>query len=102
MNSAVMPIPGYYSMKQISQQEYAGAVKEAIQARNYMSSIGYPDNVRIIEQLTGHTVPISREETWIKDGDTMLIMKLKYRTDGYKKRNVSLGDFEFFHATYRK
>lgn len=102
MNSGVMPAPGTYRMKRISREEYVRAVKAAIEGGEWSSSIGYPDNVELIRQLTGFTVPVSRDETNIVHGDTMLIMKLKYRTDGYKRHRVSLQDFEFFQATYAK
>ncbi len=101
MNSAVMPAEGCYNLRKITRQQYAAEVRAAIESGNYSSSVGYPDNVRIIEQLTGYTVPVSREETNLQKGDTLLIMKLRYRTDGYKQQKVSLDDFEFFRAEYK-
>lgn len=100
MNSGVMPISGTYKMSPITIEEYRSMVISAVNSGNYESSIGYPDNVRIIEQITGCRIPLSRKETILKDGDTMLIMKLKYRTNGYKKGAVSLEDFEFFISKY--
>lgn len=100
MNSGMMPSPGIYSIQPITPEEYADAVKSAIDSGEWASSIGYPDNIRIIRELTGFEIPINREETELQPGDTMLIMRLRYRVQGYKNFPVSLGDFDFFRATF--
>ena len=97
-----MPVAGTYRIHQLSIQEFAAGVDAAIRQRVARSSIGYQQNVDIIKQLTGHQVKLTKEETKLEDGDALYIMRLRYRTDGYKGRPVRLEDFEFFFATYHQ
>jgi len=96
-----MPKPGTYTLRELSKSEYSNLVKAAIEAGNYVSNIGYPQNADIIERLTGYRVEVTRNPTDIAPGDELLIMRLAYRTDGYKGRRVRLEDFEFYHCQYR-
>lgn len=94
-----MPAEGVYRLRELPMQEWAAGVAAAI-SQGAKSSIGYPQNVEIIRQLTGHSVSLSREETILSDGDEMYIMALRYRMDGDKGRQVALEDFKFLHATF--
>lgn len=98
MNSAMMPAPGKYELARLSKDEFCRGVK---QAGNLHSYIGYPQNAELIEQWTGVTITVNRGQTDIRPGETMLIMKLKYRADnGTKGKPVDDDDFEFFACTY--
>lgn len=102
MNSAVMIAPGEYSLHSITKREFINVLTRANEAGILESSIGYPQNARLIAAWTGGKVdvPISRKETVLSDGDQMLIMSLRYRTDGYKGRDVMPDDFQFFVCYY--
>ena len=98
MNSAIMPSPGTYTLQLITKEQFVAELKLA---DALSSSIGYPQNLEFIKKISGIDLPLSRKETLIKSGDSMLILKLKYRVDGYPKgMPVSENDFEFFKATF--
>lgn len=100
MNSAMMPQEGNYSMRQISADEFA----EILRTEPFESYIGYPDNLKIIKELSGVDVPLSREQTRLAPGDEMLVMRLKYRITNPAdkgKFTPTVDDFEFFKCEYR-
>lgn len=100
LNSAMMPRAGHYSMTRITSAQFFQMFLEAMESERLNNCIGYPQNLEMIEEHTGIRLKTSREQTNVLDGDDLLIMKLRYRTDGVKGRSVSPDDFEFFHATY--
>ena len=101
LNSAMMPAEGCYTLRKISGGQFMEMVYDAHKAGVLLSSVGYPQNLDFIRRCTGLELPLSRKETRIKDGDILLIMKLRYRVDGYPKGYpVSENDFEFFVADY--
>ena len=69
----------------------------------FASYIGYPQNVEFLRSA-GVTapIPISREQTALEDGDTLLVMRLRYRVTGgsTKGQPVRPEDFEFFEVSY--
>lgn len=99
MNSAMMPAEGDYQLRKITKFAFVEGVIAAHRAGSLESSIGYPQNQALIRQMTGITVPLSREVTNVQDGDEMLIMKLPYRPDA-KGAQVNADDFEYLRATF--
>lgn len=77
LNSAMIPAEGYYKATKISKEEFVAILRA--NRNNFVSSIGYPETARYIEQISGVPVPISREPTVIEDGDQILVCKLAYR-----------------------
>lgn len=100
MNSAMMPAEGRYTLHRISLDQWIESVKAAHQSGHIASSIGYWQNLDIIFQLTGVRLQLSREPTHLQPGDTMLIMRLKYRPENKGKVEPKITDFEFFIAHY--
>jgi hypothetical protein len=65
----------------------------------------YDSTAQFLERLAGVSVPVSRAQTAIESGDTLLIVRLKYRlADPSQKRDANLipsdDDFEFFVCLY--
>jgi hypothetical protein len=104
MNSAMMPEEGTFTLRRVSEPEFMGLVKASHKSRTLVSTIGYQENQRAIWKATGITVRLSREPTMIKDGDTLLCMRVKY-SDTKEQRDKSHrnGDrtWEFFVCEYR-
>lgn len=100
MNSATMPRAGKYELVEISESDFMAGVAQAVAAGTAVSSIGYPQNIQYIRAKAGVNLPMSRNTTRIEPGDTMLIMKLKYRMDSQKGSQVNEQDFEFYTCTY--
>jgi hypothetical protein len=101
MNSAMMPAPGTYTLRAISQHEFTSLIEYAAMRDKLVSWIGYPENAQFIFEITGIKVRVTRDVTRIAKGDELLIMKLKYRTTGLKGSAVNPEDFEYFHASYQ-
>lgn len=101
MNSAVMPLPGKYSIRRVSREEWAEMAIQAIHSGCWKSSVGYQQNADIIRELTGYAIPLDFSPTILEPGDFMLVMRLPYQAGGYRKGEVvPPGDFEFYVATY--
>lgn len=103
MNSAMMPRPGYYYSAPATREQVAKLFKSATLAGQvWRSYIGYDQNARILSDLLGVEVPVSRDETHLQDLDIMIVMKLKYRLDdpAVKGRRMPPDAFEFFIGTY--
>lgn len=101
MNSAVMPVPGTYTLQQINQEDFFTAIRTAFQEQKLVSWIGYPQNAQIIKKRTGISIELNRDPLKIQPFDKILIMRLKYRVDGMKKgEEVNEADFDYFNADY--
>lgn len=104
MNSNIMPAEGHYTLKKISKEEFCKILIDAYITKNLESYIGYQDNINLIKKWTGITVPFSRENTILEDGDILLTMKLTKRIgDPTLKGKLSFNeeDFEFYIAEYK-
>ncbi|MCE2416012.1 DUF1874 domain-containing protein [Candidatus Poribacteria bacterium] len=104
LNAAVMPIEGTYTLKRISKSKFQRLLQEADAAGNFQSYIGYPETARLIEQLTGVEIEVSREQAELAPGDSMLIVKLRHRIiDPTRKETPerSMDDFEFFRCDWK-
>ena len=103
-NSAVMPTEGIYTLKRISQGTFRTTLQEAAATGNLQSYIGYPETARLIEQMTGIEIEVTREQAPLGSGDIMLIVKLRQRVANSADKNIpqrSIGDFEFFHCDWQ-
>lgn len=103
LNAAVMPTEGHYTLKQISQTEFRTLLRDAAASDNFRSYIGYPETARLIEEITGVDIAVSREQATLDLGDIMLIVKLRHRvTDPSTKTALtpSMDDFEFYQCDW--
>lgn len=101
MNSAMMPREGYYSVKEISKEEFAAKWKMA--GKEFYSTIGYPESAKHLTRTLGEYIPINRELTEINDGDLIFVCKLNYRTiSPADKRNLTPteSDYMYFIGRY--
>ena len=104
LNSAVMPTEGVYTLKRISQVVFQKVLHKATATGNFQSYIGYPETARLIEQLTGVEIEVSRAQAELAPGDSMLIVKLRHRIiDPTRKETLELSvdDFEFFRCDWK-
>lgn len=104
LNAAVMPTEGVYTLKRISEATFRTILREAAAAKNFQSYIGYPETARLIEQLTGIKIEVSREQAELVPGDSMLIVKLRHRVaDPVSKETpeLSMDDFEFYRCEWQ-
>jgi hypothetical protein len=99
LNSAMMPKPGTYHLTRIEISEFSDLLVEAYSENSLISYIGYPQNIQIIQDITGIHLTLNRKNTELNDGDTILIMKLNYRPDN-KRGQVDRNSFEYFVGDY--
>ena len=103
LNSAVMPTEGIYTLKQISEAAFRTVLREAAATKNFQSYIGYPETARLIEQLTGIGIEVSRKQAELIPGDSMLIVKLRHRIEDPASQETperSVNDFEFYQCEW--
>ena len=103
VNAAVMPRSGVYISRAITAREYAEIVRRAYESGEMVSYIGYPETARILEDLTGVPIPVSRDSTPVVDGDLLLVARLTYRVANPAAKGrvqASLDDYEFFAVEY--
>ena len=99
LNSAVMPTEGVYTLKRISEDTFVKVLREASATDNLQSYIGYPETAKVIEQLTGVEIEVSREQAMLALGDIMLIVKLRHRIQDLsdiRTYQPSVDDLDFF------
>lgn len=104
MNSAMMPVEGSYLCKRIDKETFIKLLKDAYKKGKLESYVGYPANVKLIEEWTGISVPINRKANDFHKGELGLVMKLKYRLHDpalKKGYNPDPNDFEFFIIVYK-
>lgn len=104
LNSAVMPDEGVYTLRQITKTAFEKVLRAAAATDNFKSYIGYPETARLIEQITGIEVEVSREQATLTPGDTMLIVKLRQRVANPADKEtlqLSTDDFEFFRCDWK-
>lgn len=70
--------------------------------KEFKSYIGYPQTAEYMSKVLGVNVEVNREEMQLKDGDMMLVCKLKYRVKDptTKGQEVSEDDFEWYLVSY--
>jgi hypothetical protein len=110
LNSAVMPKEGVYCCKKIPREIFKSVLVQAYENGQLLNYIGYETNIKLIAEWCNIRLPLSRDEVvQMKDGDILLVMKLKYRlkdvkmkTDSAYQKQLSENDFEFFVVEYSK
>lgn len=105
MNAANMPQAGEYKIEEISKIDFFNKLASAQNQGCLISYIGYKSTVDFIYSRSGIRVSMSRDKTVLKNGDTLLIIKLKYRVNPEKKRRnirYSADDYEYFLGSYTK
>ena len=101
MNSAFMPRAGRYELEEITASEFTQILTNPSNFNKIKSSIGYPENIRVIKNMTGITFSLSRNTTNVSDGDILVIMRLKYRvSDKRGFKGLKPSDFDFFMCQY--
>lgn len=105
MNSAMMPVDGVYVRRKIDKAEFRRIFEK--HSYNYKSYIGYPNACKIASNLIGQNIALCRDETDIKTGDTILVLKLRYRVNpqeksgpNARKHGESIEDYDFFQVDY--
>lgn len=101
LNSAVMPTEGVYTLKRISKSKFQTILQEAAATDNFQSYIGYPETARLIEELTGVEIEVSRQQAELTIGDVMLIVKLRHRVADPSSKAVlqpAMNDLEFYQC----
>lgn len=99
-----MPNEGIYTLQSIAKTTFKNILQEAQTTNNLKSYIGYPETARLIEQLAGIEVEVSREQAELKHGDVMLIMRLRHRVANPASKNtleLSIDDFDFYQCNWR-
>lgn len=102
MNAANMPSDAIYVRKLITEEEFKALVtgSECI-----VSSIGYEEVSKHIEQVTGVKIPVNRGITELsEDEGTIVVCRLKFRPDPYLKGKIKAvpGDYEYIQVEYVK
>lgn len=101
LNAAVMPHAGYYVLHQIERAEFLRLLQESFEAQTLDSYVGYPQNIDLLREWSGLEIPLNRGISKFKNGDKLLVMRLRYRPPAESKgRPVSEEDFEFFEGQY--
>jgi len=106
MNSAMMPDEGTYTLRKITPANAISMLQSAGKA--WKSFIGYANTAAYLKKILGVEIPLSRDETHFRDGDTALICKLKYRPTDVKMKATALGqaevkdeDFELYEVKFQ-
>ena len=103
LNSAMMPTPGTYRLRELSRDEWVQAIQIAAQEESIQSYIGYPDTAKHVQEITGLPIEVNRAETTLGKSATLFIVKLKYRvTDPAQKGQFapSESDYVYYVAQY--
>ena len=99
-----MPTEGIYTLKRISKSKFQELLQEAAATGNFQSYIGYPETARLIEQLVGIEIEVSREQAELATGDVMLIVKLRHRIQNLSDittQQPSIADLDFFICNWQ-
>ena len=108
LSASVMPQPGFYELVELSIDDFIDAVREAAQAGTLQHYIGYDVTLSLIEHLCKVSLGETNDaETILKDGDVLLIAKLKRRKQSIsekqrrgRQQDIDISDFVFFSVTY--
>jgi hypothetical protein len=106
MNSAMMPLEGRYHCFELTIESFINTLEKYEQDEEIevTSFIGYPENIKILEYLTGKEYQCSRESLkQLRAGDIMLVMRLRYRVNPQDKGNfkkLNHKDFDFFKVDF--
>jgi hypothetical protein len=100
----MMPCAGHYHANQIDEYQFIEILSNAEAFESY---IGYAATAEHIRVISGVTVVVSRDNASLKDGDVILVVRLKQRVqDTAKKRDPNFiparDDYEYFIIEYRE
>jgi len=95
LNSAMAPrLDLRYDFEPLSAEHFA----RILRTEKFESFIGYPETARILEELAGVNIPVSRNQTTVEPGDKLLVARLKYRMASPSQKGQtqhSIAGFEF-------
>ena len=101
LNSAMMPVEGCYILRRVSSEEFGRLLRQADRDGALRSYIGYPQNADYLLRTFGVRVAVTREQTTLSDGDTMLCMRLPQRIANPVTKGATVPEeFEFFVCDY--
>jgi len=75
LNSAVITTPGVYSYDHIDVDEAI----DWLQRGAWVSTIGYRETAIALEQITGISIPVNRQQIYMEAGDEALVFRLTKR-----------------------
>lgn len=93
MNSAVMPAGNYGCY--VYRPATVDDLRDVLADRHgpWVSRIGYPQNIDLIQRWSGIRVPLSREATqFAATGDRALVMRLKSRVENPATKGAPVSD----------
>lgn len=99
MNSAMMPQPGHYSYRIISQEDASAWLKANPAAQSF---VGYQQTADHIEQISGVKIAVSRKATKFDPGDEALVVRLAYRVDPTRKGEPMPEEWEYGLVRYER
>jgi hypothetical protein len=101
LNSAVIAVggDGDYNYRTIDKS----AAIAWLRSYSFVSRIGYPDNQRFIEKISGVRIELSREESLMQAGDEALVVRPAYRLQsGSQKGQFRPNDSDFVFGILRR
>lgn len=105
MNSAVMPAGcyGVYSYHEANINELKYLLRGDL--GEWKSTIGYPQNIDLIEKWTGIRPEFNRTQVKLNNGDQMFVMRLKTRVSDPSTKGALVSedpaDWEFAWVLYK-
>jgi hypothetical protein len=97
--------PIYVKFEEISQQEFCGEIKEALENNSLVNSIGHQSTVSLINSLCGTNLTVNRIAFVTDDEDRILIINIAVRLEEGKvlnddeiKQLLSQGKIKFIEA----
>lgn len=104
LNSAMMPTPDLtYRPRKVAADEFVSYLRRALDDGAQVDSyIGYESTIELINRLVGWKPPLSREESYVRPGDVILVARLRYRVkdpnmkrDENFQKQLDVDDMEF-------
>lgn len=99
MNSPIMPNNGKYESVPIK----SGDVRFLLENNPFVSAIGHQSTADLLSKLTDVSIPVNRIAVSLKDGDVMIVFKLKTRLpEGtvLNKEELAKLEYEFSYVSY--
>jgi hypothetical protein len=98
LNSAMMPAPGTYRLRELTRDEWVETIRIAAQEESIQSYVGYPDTAKHVQEITGLPIEVNRAEVTLDKSATLFIVKLKYRvTDPAQKGQFAPSDADYVY-----
>lgn len=104
MNSSMMPMEGFYQRIDLSMQDWINLYNQATEV---VSTVAYPEIVRIFYQATGIILPVAIEKPitrFCENECLILVIKLKFRVQAHRKGTPlgsTIDDYEFILVKYK-